>query len=316
MSSIEAKNSSLAQNTVVQSNNDKKFFVKITKGFEKGAVFQMSSNEVLIGRDPSNHIQLKNDSKISRHHVRFVFKNTKYIIQDITKNNFIIVNGIKLKQAELKNNDVVQVGDHVLQYVETDPALNSQKFNSNNQQQQSSNTLRYVLLTMIIFGAGYYFTAPKPAATIKKLEAFESESKSERRIDSLDDSIEALDKKFKESLTYSENGQNANSIYIQGKRDFDRSQFFYARDAFSAVLSLEPSHAEARRMLRLSNQYADDLLEKQFKEGLASKDVGRFEICISSMKNIMNLTNNPTSPRYLEAKKIATECDLLKKGNL
>lgn len=314
MSAIEAKNAGLAQNTVVQSNNDKKFFVKITKGFEQGAVFQMSSNEVLIGRDPSNHIQLKNDSKISRHHVRLLYKNSKYIIQDITKNNFIIVNGIKLKQAELKNNDVLQIGDHILQYVETDPAKNAQKFNPNTP--VKNNNTRYILYAIILFGLGYYLTTPPQQKAVKKLENFETESKSERRIDSLDESIEALDKKFKESMYYSENGQNANSIYIQGKRDFDRGQFFYARDAFSAVLSLEPKHAEARRMLRLSNQYADDLLERQFKDGLANKDVGRYDICISAMKNIMNMTNNPSSPRYLEAKKIATECNLLKKGNL
>ncbi len=314
MSSLNINNSNLSQNTAVQTNSDRKYFIKINKGSDKGSVFQLSSNEVLIGRDPSNHIQLKNDAKISRHHVRLLFKDQKYFVQDITKNNYIIVNGIKVKQGELKNNEIIQVGDHVLQYVETEPQKNNPNFNI--VKKPESNRLRLVLIIGLFLGSGFYFSSPSNKVVTSKLETFESEAKSERRIDSLDDSIEALDKKFKESIFYSENGKNAQSLFIQGKRDFDRGQFFYARDAFGAVLSLEPSHPEARRMLRLSQQYSEDLLEKQFKEGLASRDVGRFEICKSAMKNIMNLTNNPSNSRYLEAKKVAEECELMKKGNL
>lgn len=314
MSSLGVKTSDLSQNTAVQTNNDKKYFVKINKGFEKGAVFQLSSNEVLIGRDPANHIQLKNDSKVSRHHVRLIYKNVKYHIQDLTKNNHIVVNGIKLKQTELKNNDVIQIGDNVLQFVETESQKKQTGFES--KPVKENNTLRYILIAVLVVGGGFYFTSPQGPRNVAKLDNFETESTSQRRLDSLDESIEALDKKFKESMYYSETGKNIESIYIQGKRDFDRGQFFYARDAFGAVLSLEPSHAQARRMLRLSQQYADDLLERQFKDGLASKDVGRFEVCISAMKNIINLTNDPSSARYKEAQKVAAECELLKKGNL
>jgi hypothetical protein len=166
-------------------------------------------------------------------------------------------------------------------------------------------------------GGGYYFTMPKPKSKDNKIkvESLDNESKSERRIDSIEKTIKDLDEKFKDSIYFTENGRNAQSIFIQGKRDFDRGQFFYARDAFGAVLSIEPSHEEARRLLRLSQQFADDLLEKQFKEGLASKESGRFEFCKSSMRNIMNLLNDPANSRYREAKKVLIECELKKRGN-
>lgn len=316
MSQISYRNSELAGNTAVQNNSPKRFFLKINKGTERGAVFQVSSVEVLIGRDPSNHIQLKNDSKVSRHHARLLFRDQKYIIQDITKNNFIVVNGIKVKQAELKNNEIIQIGEHVLQYVETEPKPKNE-FQTAVAPKGAPNRLRLILLVIIVLGMGFYLTQPasNKNAKLVSMDAFESDSKSERRIDNVEESIEALDKKFKDSIYFTENGKNAQSIFIQGKRDFDRGQFFYARDAFGAVLSIEPSHSEARRLLRLSQQFSDDLLEKQFKEGLASKDIGRFEVCKSSMKNIMNLINDPSNSRYKEAKKVLIECDLKKRGN-
>ena len=305
MSNLSYKNSELNPNTVVQTNSDKRFFLKINKGHEKGAVFQISSSEVLIGRDPSNHIQLKNDSKVSRHHVRLIFKNDRYTIQDITKNNFINVNGIKVKQFELKNNEVIQIGEHILQFVETDANSKAAAAKPAQNQAQGNNTLRLVLILIILMGGGYFVLMPKPKPIDNKIkvETLDNESKSERRIDSIEKTIKELDEQFKESIYYTENGRNAQSIFIQGKRDFDRGQFFYARDAFGAVLSIEPSHAEARRLLRLSQQFADDLLEKQFKEGLASKEAGRFDFCKSSMRNIMNLLNDPANSRYREAKK-------------
>lgn len=315
MSNLSYKNSGLNTNTVVQNNSEKRFFIKINKGYERGAVFQISSSEVLIGRDPSNHIQLKNDPKVSRQHVRLTFEGESYFIQDITKNNFITVNGIKTKQVELKKNEVIQIGDHVLQFIENSPKA-SPKMTNNNPKNQT-NTIRYFLLAVIVIGFGYYFTTP-PARTKSssiKIEAFDNNEKSERRIGSIEDSIKDLDKKYKDSIFSTENGRNAQSIFIQGQRDFNRGQFFYARDAFRAVLSIEPSHPEARRLLRLSLQFSEDLLERQFKEGLANKESGRFEICKSSMKNIMNLLNDPTSSRYREAKKVLIECDLKKRGN-
>lgn len=316
MSSLSPKNADLSSNTVVQVNAEKRFFLKINKGHERGAVFQISSNEVLVGRDPSNHIQLKNDPKVSRHHVRFIFNNNKYTIQDITKNNFIVVNGIKAKQVELKGNEIIQIGDHVLQFVETDPKVkaNAKPVHVKN---NSNNRLRFILIALVLGGAVFYFTTPPPAKNTSKfkIESFETESKSSRRINSIEDTIKELDKKIKESNYFTESGRNAQSIFIQGKRDFDRGNFFYARDAFVAVLSIDPSHAEARRMLRLSQQYSEDLLEKQFKDGLANKEAARFEACKSSMTNIMNLINDPENSRHREARKVYTECDLKKRSN-
>lgn len=291
------------------ASETKRFFLRINKGFEKGAVFQIKSNEILIGRDPANHIQLKNDSKISRQHVRLVYSNGKYIVQDITKNNFIMVNGIKSKQTELRHNQVISIGDHDLQFIISSDAPQAPE---KNQKAGQKNNTRLFLIVAIVLGAGLFlFFDKKPQSrSFGPIETIENSEIVERRIESIDDTITQLDEEIKNSNRFDEIGRSSHSIYLQGKRDFDRGKYSYAISSFQAVLSLSPDHSEARRYLRLAEQYFGNILETQYRDGLANKDAGRYEICKGAMKNIMNLINDPANERYREARKIHMECEL------
>ncbi|MCO5113074.1 MAG: FHA domain-containing protein [Bdellovibrionaceae bacterium] len=302
-------NNSLSTETN-QDSEVKRYFLRINKGFEKGAVFQIKSNEVLIGRDPANHIQLKNDAKISRKHLRLIFSNGKYIAQDVTKNNFITINGIKVKQAELKHNQVIGVGDHDLQFIVSSD-ITKNKTDAAPAAGGNKN-FKVIMIVLILLGMGYFLffeEAPK-SGPMGPQENIENTEIVEKRIDSIDDTISELDQAIKSSNKFDEIGRSAHSIYIQGKRDFDRGKYSYAITSFQAVLALNPDHAEARRYLRLAEQYFNDILEIQFKDGLANKDANRYDLCKGAMKNIMNLINDPAHERYREAKKIFMECDL------
>lgn len=296
-----------------QRNNSlatEKYFLRINKGFDKGAVFQLKSREILIGRDPANHIQLKNDPKVSRQHVRLVLSNGKYVIQDITKNNFITINGIKAKQTELKHNQVIQIGEHSLQFI-VSTNVPSAPMSRSQGASAPMNPMRIILLAVILLGGmAYFFMSPPKITAVPKIENLESKTIVDKRIESLEDSITKLDEAIKNSNKTDPTGKSAQSLYIQGKRDFDRGQYSYAVSAFQAVLSLNPGHAEARRYLRLSLQFYNDLIESQFRDGLVNKSTGRYELCKAAMKNIMNLVNDPTNERYREAQKVYMECDL------
>lgn len=303
-------NNSLSSD-VQQRSEVKRYFLRINKGFEKGAVFQIKSNEVLIGRDPANHIQLKNDAKVSRKHLRLIFSNGKYIAQDVTKNNFITINGIKVKQAELKHNQVISVGDHDLQFIVSSDIPQTKK-DGPAAKPSGNNTLRIVLVLGLVLGFGYFVfidNAPK-ARPMGPQENIENSELVEKRIESIEETIANLDQEIKSSNKFDEIGRSAQSIYLQGKRDFDRGRYSYAISSFQAVLALNPDHAESRRYLRLADQYFNDILEIQFKDGLANRDSNRYELCKGAMKNIMNLVNDPSHERYKEAKKIFMECDL------
>lgn len=314
MSSL-AHRSSFENPELKSSFSTHKFFIRINEGSEKGAVFQLTAEEVLIGRDPSNHIQLKKDTKVSRQHVRLILTNGKYYVQDITKNNFIIINGIKLKQSELKGNEVIQIGDHTLQFLSSIIEKNKENLNSNINSNPKKNTFRIVLILGIVLGAAFFLMEPSAKPKTKtNLEVYENKGLTDRRIEDLDDSISKLDEEIKNKSTFSQSGQNITSIFIRGKRDFDRGQYFYSSESFRAVLALNPNHEDARRLLRLSDQYENNLIEEQFKEGITSRDVGRYEKCKATMKNIMNLINNPENARHREAQKILFDCDLKIQG--
>ena len=283
------------------------FFLKITKGFEKGTIFKLSGHEVMIGRDPANHIQLKKDTKVSRHHVQMYWEKSQYVLKNVTKNNVIRINGIETSEARLKGNEIIQIGDHDLQFIVYDKPLLKRK-----KARDQGNPRNLIIILFIIGVALYSLIGPSHKNIAEKSEIYETEEVAERRVGNIEEVIDSLKEKIKSSDSYRYKNLDAESIYIRGKRDFDRGQFFYAKDAFRAVLSIDSEHSHARRMLRLSVQYADDLLERQFKEGLANRDVGRYEMCKSDMKNVMNMIDNPKSPRYTEARKILIECNLRK----
>lgn len=304
-------NNSLSTEASNGASVPKRFFLRINKGFEKGAVFQVKSGEVLIGREPSNHIQLKNDPKVSRKHVRLIYSNGKYIIQDITKNNFITVNGLKVKQAELRHNQVINIGGHSLQYIVSTNIPQSEKKEKSSASNPNTQRVRLILVALVLAGGAFFFLSQEPQKKSSPLvEHIENAGIVDERIQDIEETISQLDEEIKSSNKFDEIGRSAHSIYLQGKRDFDRGQYLHSISAFEAVLSLSPDHSNARRYLRLANQYFSQILEIQFRDGLTNKNTGRYEQCKGAMKNIMNLVNDPSNPRYKEAHKIFMECDL------
>ena len=290
---------------------NKNFFLKIKKGFEKGTVFKLSGPEIMIGRDPSNHVQLKKDTKVSRHHAQIYWKKNQYAIKNITKNNTVCVNGISIHETRLRGDELIQVGSYELQFIVFDNSL----ANVNGKKSKSQGSFyKLVIIAFIVGMAWISLTGLPTQRSLSSSEIYETEEVAQRRIESIEETIDYLGEKIKTSNSYRAQSLGVESMYIRGKRDFDRSQFFYAQDAFRAVLSIDPKHFKARRMLRLSIQYADNLLERHFKEGIANRDAGRYEICKSSMKNVMNLIDDPKTQRYIEAKKILIECNLHKMG--
>lgn len=89
---------------IVSSETSYEFYLKAITGKLKGTVFRLSSNEIFIGRDSSNHISIAEDSKMSRRHARLILNKGSYYAQNLSSKNFIKINNEKVPQAELKNN--------------------------------------------------------------------------------------------------------------------------------------------------------------------------------------------------------------------
>ncbi len=90
----------------------------IVKGPQVGNVFHLSADELTIGRSPQCDIFL-NDMTVSRMHATMRRTSAGYEIVDADSFNGLWVNNLNVKDALLKDGDVVQIGTFCLVYQAT-----------------------------------------------------------------------------------------------------------------------------------------------------------------------------------------------------
>jgi pSer/pThr/pTyr-binding forkhead associated (FHA) protein len=78
-------------------------------------MFNISDVNTTIGRNNDNDIVFS-DGTISKHHAQIVFNGTSFEICDLQSANGIILNGQYIENAELKNGDVIQIGETVIKF--------------------------------------------------------------------------------------------------------------------------------------------------------------------------------------------------------
>jgi sigma-B regulation protein RsbU (phosphoserine phosphatase) len=64
---------------------------------------------VLIGRQPENHLILR-DSRVSRTHARIFVENREYVLEDSGSRHGTYINGKRVKRQELSNSDKIEFG--------------------------------------------------------------------------------------------------------------------------------------------------------------------------------------------------------------
>jgi pSer/pThr/pTyr-binding forkhead associated (FHA) protein len=99
-----------------------KFRLEIIEPADAKGKFEFDKNEVTLGRTSPNDIII-NDSKVSRQHAKIEFKDNIPQIRDLGSQNGIIVNGNKIKDAELKSGDKIKIGDTQFHFILYDPSL-------------------------------------------------------------------------------------------------------------------------------------------------------------------------------------------------
>ncbi len=82
----------------------------------EGVVFTLSEDETSVGREVSNQVCLANPS-VSRHHCSIVKEGDQYQLHDRGSLNSTYVNGVPIKQQQLKSGDRIRVGDSLLLFL-------------------------------------------------------------------------------------------------------------------------------------------------------------------------------------------------------
>jgi pSer/pThr/pTyr-binding forkhead associated (FHA) protein len=71
--------------------------------------------DTTIGREDDNSIRL-DDPRVSRHHAVVRSQGAGWLVEDLVSTNGVSVNGVPVKQAELRPGDMVSVGSYDLSF--------------------------------------------------------------------------------------------------------------------------------------------------------------------------------------------------------
>ena len=92
--------------------------LEILNGGFEGMTYDLVSEEVVIGRNPTTDITLL-DEGISREHALILFDEdlSGYMVEDLQSTNGTKVNGKRVRSVELVEGDEIQVGQTLFRFV-------------------------------------------------------------------------------------------------------------------------------------------------------------------------------------------------------
>lgn len=90
---------------------------EVKQGPGLGQKFVLDGNEIILGRGEKATLTLDSE-EVSRAHAKLTRTDGEYTIEDMESRNGIVLNGLKVHAAVLRDGDQVQLGDVVLSYRE------------------------------------------------------------------------------------------------------------------------------------------------------------------------------------------------------
>jgi len=85
----------------------------MSRGPQPGQTFILDQDQLTIGRDPRNDIEIS-EPQVSRQHARITRQGQRMVIEDLGSTNGTFVNGMRLTSPHvLANSDVIGLGDTV-----------------------------------------------------------------------------------------------------------------------------------------------------------------------------------------------------------
>ncbi|MBL8848646.1 MAG: SpoIIE family protein phosphatase [Planctomycetaceae bacterium] len=90
--------------------------LKVVKGSNPGAVYELHGERTVMGRHPNCHVVLDNGA-VSRHHAQVLESHGSYFLEDLRSRNGTFLNGEQLEsRTELNDGDEIRVCDIVMTF--------------------------------------------------------------------------------------------------------------------------------------------------------------------------------------------------------
>jgi hypothetical protein len=171
-------------------------------------------------------------------------------------------------------------------------------------QAQKKSPMIYIIIGIVVIGAFVMMSSghkKPPVDDLRTPDQIESTIK---------ESEEAKEKLRKKIEKLGANYQVAQSLYIQGFRDYKKGQYSRAIESFRGAIASDPEHQLAQRYLKLAQRRLDELLQFNMIQGRQYRARQMYERCAASFNNVMNLAPDKSSSTYKEAKSLQEECEL------
>jgi|GEM_PF-2124677 len=318
MSNISPRNSFKQQlrtngSSMAPNNSSVEYYLKGLNAEFKDKVFKLSSKEVFIGRDKSNHIKVEKDLKVSRKHARILQADGKIYIQNLSQNNQIRVNNEFKERAELYNGAVITIGEinfKIVADIKNSPkSAKKQKLLS-----KDKPVLKVAVALVVVLGIYLNFSTSSQTEDKKVLREIASQESINERLNQAGEELSDLETEISESMKSDPDYKEAQKIYLKGFRNFQKGLYAQAISSFETSLSLYPEHTLARRYNVLSKNRLDELINFHITEGRVHLTNRKYGFCIAAYKNAMAQSFDKSDDRFKEAKLSLNKCETLKRS--
>jgi len=86
------------------------------EGSEDEQVYPLTGEGLSIGRGRDNHIQIKNDSKVSRFHARVFARHESFYVADNNSSNGTLVDGCLITEHRLSGGEELVIGETLFRF--------------------------------------------------------------------------------------------------------------------------------------------------------------------------------------------------------
>lgn len=274
-------------------------------GERKGvAYFLMDGKRVVLGRSEESDIRIF-DLKSSREHAEIVQVGDDWIVTDLSSQNGIIVNDLRIKQHVLTEGDKVIIGKTVFKFSRIKVAakakvdesfLSEQEITDQEEDKKKDKKLSLILggvivLAVILLG----FDTPEEAPPeLEKIEATAPEGLEDSFESAIQNRIKA-NQKTKDKL---------GRYFHRGLREYREGNYFRAYVEFENARQWNPKDPTANFYLRKTKEKQNEIIASYFSKGSRDKDALNYKAATTAYCTIVRLLIHqaPKDERILQAR--------------
>lgn len=323
------------------------FRLTVTSGSLQGTHFDLLANGASIGRGPQNDIVIASDERMSRVHARIQLTPQGIEVRDLSGKSKIELNGQLLETALVFPGTSFKLGTTVFRVdlvnaptvpgtrptplappraafpappvapmglppLPSGPPTRPRTVTTAPVEPVNRRLIFYGVVALLGAG-GYFFLSP----TAKRMDPPPLGGSPTETTDRIQDIAKEVDRKI--LLSEKEGHRNPNwreaqSLYLQGFRDYKKGQYGRAIESFRGALSVYPAHQQANRYLQQTRRKLEEITQKQMQKAREYRERNMFQKCAANFALAMSVIHDPNSSLYKEAKVGRDDCQVRVEG--